>query len=261
MPSLSMVCPQTRTRFTEKVVTLLATILMIIAFGTGAAPAQSTTGTELNVTYDEATGALSGFPSTLAPGILALKFSGGRSTLGIQLVRIVGNHSPKAVSAVLQASDDAEDADPPTWMRFIGGTLWPSPPETPRTASVKLEKGTYYWAVVTTVEGKTDPIGRFVVAGAPSKAAFSSTAKLSITNKQITISGLKSGTNRVVWTNASKGGQTVLIKETANDDFNKIRYTSALSPGQSQTFDLDLTAGSWTFMETQSEVKTTVTVV
>jgi hypothetical protein len=97
-------------------------------------------------------------------------------------------------------------------------------------------------------------------------------ASVAITETKATATGFHSGSNSVLWTNASKQAQTLQVfsmlpgfgaadlrsatSSSSVQDDSKAQYVISLDPGFSQLFTIDLAPGTYVFAVASPDGKT-----
>ena len=115
------------------------------------------------------TSKLTGFPASIKGGLTDVTLTGGTFGVNLTLGQVNGTHSDAEIAKSIRS----QDAPPPTWVTFVGGTAAGAKTGVTRHATVNFDKGSYVWVVnsdQSELDGKT-PWGRFNVTSAKSATA------------------------------------------------------------------------------------------
>jgi hypothetical protein len=201
------------------------------------------------------------------PGTTQLTFTNnGKKPHAAQLIAVTGTHTDAEVKKAYDAVSNGKAAPP--WLFAAGGTGTTAPGKVSPVGLV-LNEGTYY------VAGESDdstPVGltKLVIKGSTNEAKLPTGPTITAKEYAFTASGLKSGTNTVVFTNAgkqwhhlqafplNKGATLAQAKkffETQGNssgpppvDFKTGVGTAVIEGGGSITTDLSLKKGKYAFV-------------
>lgn len=202
-------------------------------------------------------------PSTVEAGLVQVDFrNSSGDDAGATIIRVEGTHTAAEAIKAGQAWGD-EGKPLPDWIRFAGGSSEVAKGESDRALQV-LEPGRY-----AALDINTNAFVEFEATGDGAGELPATTAKIEAKEYSFTTTGLKSGTQRVLFTNAGKEPHFALAMPirkgfTLADVRKAVREeegsgpdpvverdavsTGILDGGGSQVVELDLKKGSYALL-------------